>query len=98
MPGNRLRGDPNGVAPVWEDAETLSKADDWTEFTLNCDSRGKSLWLEVAGGKVQADWAEIVFANGTRRSWTSRRRLTVPAAVRAPVPPPAAASPRYCSE
>lgn len=49
---------------VWEDAETLTKAEDWTEFTLNCDTRGKQLWLEVAGGKAQLDWAEVVFENG----------------------------------
>ena len=49
---------------AWEDGETLSKDDDWSEFTLNCDTRGTRLWLEVAAGKVQADWAEIVFENG----------------------------------
>ena len=49
---------------VWEDAETLTKGEDWSEFTLNCDTRGKQLWLEVAGGKAQLDWAEIVFENG----------------------------------
>ena len=49
---------------VWEDGETLSKDEDWTEFTLNCDARGTKLWYEVVGGKVQADWAEVVFENG----------------------------------
>ena len=49
---------------VWEDGETLAKGDDWTEFTLNCDARGTKLWYEVANGKVQADWAEVVFENG----------------------------------
>jgi hypothetical protein len=49
---------------VWEDSETLNKGDDWTEFSLNCDARGTKLWLEVAEGRVQADWAEIVFENG----------------------------------
>ena len=49
---------------AWEDGETLSKDDDWTEFTLNCDTRGTKLWYEVAGGQVQADWAEVVFENG----------------------------------
>ncbi len=48
---------------VWEDGETLSKSDDWTEFTLSADSRGKKLWLEVASGKVQFDWVEVVFEN-----------------------------------
>jgi hypothetical protein len=49
---------------VWEDAETLSRDEDWTEFTLNCDARGTRLWIEVKAGKVQADWAEVVFENG----------------------------------
>ena len=52
---------------VWEDGETLSRGDDWTEFTLNCDNRGTQLWLEVVGGKVQADWAEVVFENDETR-------------------------------
>jgi hypothetical protein len=51
-------------ALVWEDGETLSKGDDWTEFTLNCDARGTRLWIEVQNGRVQADWAEVVFENG----------------------------------
>jgi len=49
---------------VWEDGETLSGAEDWTEFTLNCDNSGRRLWLEVVAGRVQFDWAEIVFENG----------------------------------
>jgi hypothetical protein len=49
---------------VWEDGETLARDDDWTEFTLNCDARGTRLWYEVVNGKVQADWAEVVFENG----------------------------------
>jgi hypothetical protein len=48
---------------VWEDGETLTRADDWMEFTLNCDNRGTKLWLEVRG-RVQIDWAEVVFENG----------------------------------
>lgn len=49
---------------VWEDAETLSRDEDWTEVTLNADSRGRKLWIEVVDGRVQADWAEVVFENG----------------------------------
>lgn len=49
---------------VWQDGETLEKGDDWTEFTLNADSRGTRLWMEIRSGKVQADWAEVVFENG----------------------------------
>ena len=52
---------------VWEDGETLQGEDDWTEFTLNCDNRGTKLWIEVAGGRVQVDWAEVVFENGETR-------------------------------
>ena len=40
---------------------------DWTELTLNCDSRGTKLWFEIQGGKVQVDWAEVVFENGDTR-------------------------------
>ena len=56
------RPDRNAIA--WEDSERLDKADDWTEFTLNCDTHGEKLWLEIDSGKVQADWAEVVFENG----------------------------------
>jgi hypothetical protein len=49
---------------VWEDGETLLGENDWTEFTLNCENRGAKLWLEVASGKAQFDWAEVVFENG----------------------------------
>jgi len=49
---------------VWQDAETISRDEDWTEITLNADARGRKLWYEVVGGRVQADWAEVVFENG----------------------------------
>ena len=49
---------------VWEDSETLSRSEGWTEFTLNADSRGTNLWLVVKDGRVQFDWAEVVFENG----------------------------------
>jgi len=55
---------PAGDILVWEDAETIEKDDDWTEFTLNADARGTKLWLEVKAGRVQFDWAEVVFENG----------------------------------
>src|SRR5262245_4624388 len=34
---------------VWEDRETLSGDEDWTEFTLNCNGAGNALYLEVVG-------------------------------------------------
>lgn len=49
---------------AWEDGETLSRDEDWTEFTLNADARGEKLWLDVRAGRVQFDWAEVVFENG----------------------------------
>ena len=52
---------------VWEDGETLTKDEDWTEFSLNADSHGTRLWLQVVSGKVQLDWAEVVFENGDAR-------------------------------
>lgn len=58
---------PVHEALVWEDGETLDKDDEWSEFTLNCDTRGTRLWLEVMHGKVQVDWAEVVFENGDTR-------------------------------
>ncbi len=48
---------------VWEDSETLDKDDDWTDFTLNVDSRGTALFLDVTG-RVQLNFAEVVFENG----------------------------------
>ena len=52
---------------VWEDAETLNRDEDWTEFTLNADARGTRLWLQVTEGRVQFDWAEVTFDNGDTR-------------------------------
>lgn len=55
---------PERDVMVWEDGETLGKDEDWTEFTLDCDSRGEQLYLEVVNGRVQFDWAEVTFENG----------------------------------
>lgn len=52
---------------AWEDGETLQRDEDWTEFTLNADSRGRKLWLQVVDGRAQFDWAEVVFENGDTR-------------------------------
>jgi hypothetical protein len=53
---------------VWQDSETLYREEDWTEFTLDCNARGRKLWLEVAEGRIQFDWAEVVFENGEVQS------------------------------
>ena len=58
---------PHRDVLVWEDGETLNKDEDWTEFGLSCDNRGTQLWLEVASGRAQFDWAEVVFENGETR-------------------------------
>lgn len=55
---------PTADALTWVDGGTLNQSEDWTELTLNCGHRGSRLWYEVKSGKVQADWAEVVFANG----------------------------------
>jgi hypothetical protein len=49
---------------VWQGSETLYREDDWVEFTLDCNTRGSRLWFEVIAGKLQVDWAEVVFQNG----------------------------------
>lgn len=48
---------------LWEDGETLAKDEGWTEVTLGVERRGSALFLET-GGRVQASFAEVVFANG----------------------------------
>ncbi len=52
---------------VWEDGETITRDEDWTESTLVANSRGTKLWLQVVNGKAQFDWAEVVFENGEAR-------------------------------
>ena len=49
---------------VWQDRATLYGKDDWTEFSLGCNALGAKLWFQVLAGRVQADWAEVVFENG----------------------------------
>ena len=52
---------------VWQDAETLDRVDDWSETVFDSDQRGSKLFLEVQAGKVQFDFAEVVFENGDTR-------------------------------
>lgn len=49
---------------VWEDSETLTPTEDWTEFSLSANNRGQKLLLEVSNNPVQIDFAEVVFENG----------------------------------
>jgi hypothetical protein len=63
---------------VWEDGETLLEDQDWTEFTMRADSRGTRLWFQVVGGRVQVDWAEVVFENGECRVVDFRERSYSP--------------------
>jgi hypothetical protein len=49
---------------AWQDSVTLYREDDWVEFTLDCNARGSKLWFEVHEGRLQVDWAEVVFQNG----------------------------------
>ncbi len=52
---------------VWQDAETLDRADDWSETVFDSNQRGSRLFLEIKAGKVQFDFAEVVFENGDTR-------------------------------
>jgi hypothetical protein len=49
---------------VWQDSESLSRDDEWSEINFDSNQRGEKLFLEVAAGKVQFDFAEVVFENG----------------------------------
>ncbi len=49
---------------TWEDGETLTKHEDWTEFTFGCGQNGRRLWLQIPNGRIQFDWVEVVFDNG----------------------------------
>jgi hypothetical protein len=52
---------------VWQDSETLDRADDWSETYFDSNQRGSMLYLEVTSGRVQFDFAEVVFENGDTR-------------------------------
>ncbi|GBC79066.1 hypothetical protein HRbin09_00280 [bacterium HR09] len=49
---------------IWEDAETLTRREGWTEFTLGVDGRGRELLFSVHGAAVKVNFAEVVFENG----------------------------------
>jgi hypothetical protein len=48
----------------WQDSETLLKDEGWAETIFDSNQRGRKLYLEVVSGKVQLDFAEVVFENG----------------------------------
>jgi len=52
---------------AWQDAETLYREEDWAETIFDSDRRGSKLYLEVRSGRVQFDFAEVVFENGDTR-------------------------------
>lgn len=49
---------------AWQDSETLFAEEEWAETVFDSDQRGRKLFLEVQSGKVQFDFAEVVFENG----------------------------------
>lgn len=55
---------PAGEPRAWQEEETLTREDDWTEFTMNVDARGSRLLLDISGGPAQLSFAEVVFENG----------------------------------
>jgi hypothetical protein len=57
---------PAAADLVWEDGESMTADEDWTEFTLNVDNRGRGMMMHV-DGRVQFNFAEVVFENGDAR-------------------------------
>lgn len=58
---------PDRDVLVWQDSETLFREEEWSETLFDADARGEKLFLEVVSGKVQFDFAEVVFENGECR-------------------------------
>lgn len=48
----------------WQDSESLFHEEDWAETVFDCNHAGDKVYLEVTKGRVQFDFAEVVFANG----------------------------------
>jgi len=55
---------PPAPSRSWVGSETLDRDDEWTDFTMNVDQRGRSLLLEIDRGAAQVSFAEVVFENG----------------------------------
>jgi hypothetical protein len=48
----------------WRASEDLDREDGWTDFTMDVDRRGRSLFLQIDEGAAQISFAEVVFENG----------------------------------
>jgi len=48
---------------IWEDAETITRKEDWVDCNFGVDRRGDALLLAV-DGRAQLDFAEVAFENG----------------------------------
>ena len=55
---------PAADTVVWRGTEELEGDDEWTEFTMNVDHRGRALLIEATDGPAQISFAEVVFENG----------------------------------
>jgi hypothetical protein len=62
---------------VWEDSETLSKDEDWTELTFAVNDRGEALFIQV-DGKAELDFGEVVFENGDTQVVDMKERIREP--------------------
>jgi hypothetical protein len=49
---------------AWEERQELAAENEWTDFALSAGQTGRRLYLEVEGGPVALNFAEVVFANG----------------------------------
>lgn len=48
----------------WEDAETLRRDEDWVESNLTVNASGREIFLRVDSGRVEINFAEVMFRNG----------------------------------
>ena len=44
---------PSRNVLIWEDGDTVSQDEEWTEVGLSCENSGTRLWLEVVSGKAR---------------------------------------------
>ena len=48
---------------VWQDAESVTKDEDWVDTNFGINASGDALYLDI-NGKARLNFAEITFANG----------------------------------